>query len=89
MIQIFAVRMNGGEDYLSIELVMWLNPATAAQGTNSRSEMVEWLRGEGRRAYVCDGRTIVSVGVVDGDPPYLRTYADRKWTNNLLSLPRF
>jgi hypothetical protein len=37
------------------------------------------------KAYV----TTVRVGAVDADPPYIRTYADADWTNNLLSLPLY
>ena len=31
----------------------------------------------------------MSVGVVDANPPYIRTHADGVWTDNLLALPRF
>ena len=50
--------------------------------------MVNFIR-EKKRAYVCDGRRIVEVGVVDSTPPHIRTYADKIWTDNLLALPRF
>jgi len=49
--------------------------------------MVEFIdKGE---AVFVHGAPDAQVGVVHADPPYLRTYADRVWTNNLLSLPRF
>jgi hypothetical protein len=89
MVQIFAVHLEGGEDHVHIASVKWLNPVTAKQDKSTRSEMVGWLRKADNRAYVCDGRSIVDVGVVEGTPPYIRTYADKRWTNNLLSLPRF
>jgi hypothetical protein len=38
---------------------------------------------------VTDGKNTVAVLVVDSSPPYLRTYADGKWTDNLLALPKY
>jgi len=49
--------------------------------------MVEFIN-KGNSVYVQAGPD-VRVGVVDATPPYLRTYADGNWNNNLLSLPRF
>jgi exosome complex RNA-binding protein Rrp42 (RNase PH superfamily) len=53
--------------------------------------MVAFLEGKGGAAYVGAGTTRVLVGVVrpDTGAPYLRTYADGKWTNNLVNLPTF
>lgn len=89
VVQIFAVHLEGGTEHVHIASVKWLNPTTAKQGMNDRASMVAWLREKGNRAYVCDGLSIVNVGVVEDNPPYIRTYADKKWTNNLLSLPNF
>jgi hypothetical protein len=44
--------------------------------------------GERRRVRGSDGSD-VAVGVVDASPPYIRTYADGNWTDNLLALPRY
>jgi hypothetical protein len=43
------------------------------------------------KAYVESSSTRVSVGVVkpQGRQPYLRTYANGEWNDNLLSLPHF
>lgn len=49
--------------------------------------MVEFVE-KGNAVFV-RGNPDARVGVVNAIPPYLRTYADGKWTNNLLSLPRF
>lgn len=45
----------------------------------------------GHAAFVSDGRNVVQVGVVhpQNGQPYLRTYADGTWTDNLLALPTF
>lgn len=52
--------------------------------------MVEWIDGGGK-AYVESGTSTVAVGVVkpSNGEPYLRTYANGVWTDNLLSLPKF
>ena len=43
------------------------------------------------KAYVESSTSKVEVGVVkpQGGTPYLRTFANGTWTDNLLSLPRF
>lgn len=55
-----------------------------------KADMVAFLEG-GETAHVGTGTNWVAVGVVN-DPPtpkYLRTHADGKYNNNLLSLPEF
>lgn len=54
----------------------------------TRSAMIQWLQ-EGNHAFVTDGTRTVEVGVVNATTPYLRTYANGHWTDNLLALPRF
>ena len=88
MVQIYAIRLQDGQTHADIARVWWFNPQTAKFGDSSRAEIVAWLRKNDSRAYVCDGRSIAEVGVVDGSPSYVRTYADSSWTNNLLALPR-
>jgi hypothetical protein len=50
--------------------------------------MVEWIN-SGGEAFVSSGARVLRVGVVNALPPYIRTYADQVWTDNLLALPRF
>jgi hypothetical protein len=52
---------------------------------------VDLIDAQNGNAYVGIGADRVDVGVVrpEGEDPYLRTYADGKWTNNLLSLLTF
>jgi hypothetical protein len=50
--------------------------------------MVKFIN-EGHSVKVSDGKTRVDVGVVEANPPYIRTYADKKWSDNLLALPRY
>jgi hypothetical protein len=52
--------------------------------------MVAWLRKPTSRAYVCGGAGhMARIGVVNVDPPYIRTYADGDWTDNLVALPKY
>jgi hypothetical protein len=50
--------------------------------------MVAWIR-EGGKAYVVVGSLRVEVRVVNATPPYVQTYADGAWMDNLLALPRY
>jgi hypothetical protein len=89
MVYVIAVHMAGGGRHEHIHSVRWQNPQSSATGQSTRSEMVEWINSNGE-ARVRDNRGhTVSIGVVDARPPYIRTYADGVWTDNLLALPRF
>lgn len=57
---------------------------------NDKPSLVAWVEGGGK-AYVGTGSGRSQVGVVkpSNGQPYLRTYADGQWNNNLLSLPTF
>jgi len=89
MVFVIAVHMENGRGHEHISEVRWQNPADDKTGQNSRAEMVEWIKVKNGVAKVADGENTVMVGVVEDSPPYLRTYADGKWTDNLLALPRY
>jgi hypothetical protein len=91
MIYITAVQMSrGGTRHEHIASVRWTNPATRKTGQSTRAEMVNWIRNEKGDARVRDrAGHDVQVGVVRARPPYIRTHADRVWTDNLLALPRY
>jgi hypothetical protein len=89
MVYVTAVHMVGGEGHEHIASVRWQNPEGGAEGVSTRARMVEWIGNEGGQAYVTDGIQTATVGVVQAYPPYIRTYADRVWTDNLLALPRY
>lgn len=80
--------MQGGNRHEHIASVRWQDPGNGTADVSTREAMVAWIR-KGNRAFVTDGRNTVDVLVVNAHPPYLRTYADGKWTDNLLALPRF
>lgn len=81
------IRMSppNANDHQQISEVRWSQPGET--GECSRAAMVEFIN-KGNAVFV-HGTPDAQVGVVNADPPYLRTHADRVWTNNLLSLPRF
>jgi catechol-2,3-dioxygenase len=91
MVYVQAVHMSGGTHHQHIASVRWRNPADSSGGESTREEMVRWLRASSAnvaRVRGSDGSD-VAVGVVDASPPYIRTYADGNWTDNLLALPRY
>lgn len=75
----------------TISSYRWRNPSDATTGESSKAVMVAWIDDQSGKAYVGSGTDQVQVGTVHPGhgAPYLRTYADGKWTNNLLSLPEF
>jgi hypothetical protein len=77
-----------GTGHEHIASVRWVQPGSSSTTESTREQMVTWINGGGE-ALVTDSRGDVRVGVVKADPPYHRTYADGRLTDNLLSLPRF
>jgi hypothetical protein len=88
MVYVTAVHLVGGMGHEHIAEVRWRDPGNGNTGASSRETMVNWINNKGD-ARVNDGNNEVRVGVVDARPPYLRTHADGKWTDNLLALPRY
>ncbi|SKB72246.1 Protein of unknown function [Arthrobacter sp. 31Cvi3.1E] len=91
-VRITHVRIEGfPEDHQHITSYKWINEADNGTGTSNKPTMVEWIDVKKGRAYVGTGPSKVEVGVVrpENAAPYLRTYTDRQWNNNLLALPRF
>ena len=88
MIEITAVRMSGGR-HEHITDLRWRNPTDGEVGVSTRTEMVHFLAQQNGQAYVKDGIGAVEVHVVQANPPYVQTYRDGRWTDNLLALPRF
>ena len=89
MVYITHVRLSAsGHSHEHITNVQWSQPATGKTDSSTVAQMVEWIE-KGNQAKVTDGRNTVDVLVVNATPPHLRTVADGKYTDNLLSLPRF
>ncbi|MFI5729258.1 DUF3892 domain-containing protein [Kribbella sp. NPDC051587] len=91
MIYITAVHMepSWGSSHEHIAEVRWQNPQSRATGVSSKAAMVGWIANKSGDARVRDLYGDVQVGVVEANPPYLRTYSDNRYTDNLLSLPRY
>jgi Protein of unknown function (DUF3892) len=90
MVNITEVHMSGGAEHQHIASVRWKNPQDLSTGESTRSVMVDWIKNKGGDARARDSAgTEAQVGVVEGRPPYIRTWADKVWTDNLLALPRY
>ncbi|HZL06523.1 MAG TPA: DUF3892 domain-containing protein [Coriobacteriia bacterium] len=90
-VRITAIRLSqGGYTHEHITDVKWTSYENDSSGQSTKAATVEWID-NGGAAYVESASTKVQVGVVkpQGGTPYLRTYANGTWTDNLLSLPRF
>lgn len=81
--------MENGTKHEHIAEVKWENRDSGEVGQSTRSTMVDWIKNKSGDARVANGASYVKVGVVDVTPPYIRTYADGVWTDNLLSLPTY
>jgi hypothetical protein len=90
VIYITKIHMVGEEeDHAHIAEVQWTNPGNGNTGKSNVDQVVEWPRKPGTEARVTDGKKEMLVGIVETDPPHIRTHADGKPTNNLLALPRY
>lgn len=90
MVYITHIRQSGGNGHEHIIAVQWRDPTTGKIDASMTARMVQWIGSERGEARVRDrSGHDVQVGVVNAPRPYLRTYADRIWTDNLLALPPF
>jgi hypothetical protein len=54
----------------------------------TRQQVIESIRAKTNTFYTLVRSSRADIGVVDGPSgPYVRTYADGKWNDNLLALP--
>jgi hypothetical protein len=81
-------RMSGGTRHEHISAVKWENEQSNERGSSTREDMVKWIHGGGK-AWVRGAGVSAQVLVVQAHPPYLRTWADGRYTDNLLALPEF
>src|SRR5262249_36333257 len=95
LIYIAAIHMSGERDqHEDIETVRWWQPTSPVGGRISgegrRRALVDWMRRKGGEARVVDeAGDDLEVRIVEADPPYLRTFVEGVWTDNLLALPRY
>lgn len=90
-VEITHIRLSGGSGHEHIVSYRWRNPNDGKTGTSDKPTMVAWVDEPANHAYVGSGSGRAEAGVVrpQSGQPYLRTYADGQWNNNLLSLPHF
>ena len=90
-IRITDIRQEDGKGHEHIVRLWWTNPATGQDSNSTRAAIVSWIENENGKAYTEDGqgnRADVLVVTPTHGEKYLRTYADGRWTDNLLALPR-
>lgn len=91
MIEITAIRLDGGDDHEHIAEVMWRSSSTTT-GACTVEALVEWLNAAvENHATTMGGAGRVEVGVVShaDRPAHLRARVGGVWGDDLLSLPRF
>ena len=87
MVQITAVQMVGGIQHEHIAQLYWIDLQTNERAWATRQQMVNFLSQAPGQAIVRDQFGSIEVRIVNTTPQYVRTYADERWTDNLLSLP--
>jgi hypothetical protein len=90
-IRITGIRKPGGAQnpHEAISHYRWVEDGTNKTSINPRPDVVEWVD-SGIRTYVQDvsGQVNCRANVSQGGTRFLQTYADGRWTDNLLSLPQ-
>lgn len=72
-----------------IARVRWLSSTDSKSNTMPMADAVAWAGRDGNKFVVASDTGPVEVQVVKASPPYLRTVANGKWSDNLLALPKF
>lgn len=94
IVEITRIRGGSLRTHHAISDYEWVNHSTGESKIASRNAMVEWIEEDkaNHLAYVRDRRNpkiIVYCGVNHiGTTKFLQTYADGRWTDNLLDLPQ-
>jgi hypothetical protein len=91
-IKITHVRLSaGGTQHEHITDLKWVGDQDGKVDSSTKAVLVDWIENKKGTAHTGSGTSRAEVGVVTPaqGSKYLRTYADGKWNNNLLSLPRF
>jgi hypothetical protein len=76
--------------HVAITSLGWLNEDTNERGSSTRLQLYDWIKDQSGHAYVRDAsgnQVTVGTDITAGGTKYVRTYADKVWTDNLLALP--
>ena len=89
-VYVAAIHLSGGTGHEHIASFVWVQEGTFKSGISDQMNMAKFIA-DGGQVKVSDGLRQAAVGVVrpQGGAPYLRSFADGQWTDNLLSMPRF
>jgi hypothetical protein len=91
-VEITHVRFSGTQRlHEAITNDKWRNEQDNTVGNSDKPTMVDWIENQMGIAHIGTGSNQVNVGTVQPaqGQPYLRTYSDGNWTNNLVNLPTF
>jgi hypothetical protein len=93
-IRITCINKAGGwhdDPHVAISNLDWVNDTNNNTGKSTRLEIYNWLKeNTTNSAYVLDrfgNRARLYTRENAGGTKYVQTYADKVWTDNLLSLP--
>ena len=89
-LQITHIRKPNPQDpHEAISHYGWRKDSNGETGVDEREAVIGYLERNNEKAYVAHGSDKNWCGIRNnGHIKYLQTYADNKWTNNLLSLPQ-
>lgn len=92
-IRITCINKSGGDHadpHHAISYLGWVEDGSGKTEKSSRVQIYEWIKYHSGSAYVADSRgnkVWVRTRENQNGTRFLQTYADGKWTDNLLALP--
>jgi hypothetical protein len=92
-VRITCINKEGGyhdDPHHAIAYLRWVNEDTRETGKSSRLQVYDWLKDKNGVAYVLDrfgNKACLYPRKNAAGTKFVQTYADRVWTDNLLSLP--
>lgn len=92
-IRITCINKDGGNHenpHAAIRQLGWINESSGERNRITRIDLYNWIKNQGGQAYVKDAYgniAYVGTAVTSSGTQFVRTYADKTWTDNLLSLP--
>jgi hypothetical protein len=90
-LQITGIRKPDPDDpHEAISHYRWHDNSDNTNGIDEREALIKWMKANKVDAYVADGTDKVWCEIRENrySTKYLQTYADGKWTDNLLALPQ-
>ena len=88
-VYITAIGPSTASAHEHIARIRWLSSNDSKSNTIGIADAVAWAQNPGNKFIVASDTGPVEVQVVQANPPYLRTVANGKYSDNLLALPKF